>query len=255
MATTDIIYEQPTNELIRVCLRLEQLFAQIDHLRQDLSLSNTHNLVSTVIQVLHLLDRPDLKAKLTKELTHLTNTLSRLTQTTGVDQEKLAILLDKLEALSCYFLNCSGKIGYRLREVELLNNLRLHLTTPGGGCCFDTPLYHYWLHQDIGARQKVVEHWLQELSTIHAAVILILKLLRDSTEATTVLAEQGYYQSQLDPQTNLRLLRVIISKELKIFPEISVGRHGLNITFFSPNVENRPTQSLHTVRFQLACCS
>ena len=34
-----ITYEQPLNEIIRVCLRLEQLFQQIDHQSFDLKIS------------------------------------------------------------------------------------------------------------------------------------------------------------------------------------------------------------------------
>src|SRR3990167_4743370 len=65
-----IIYEQPLNEIIRVCLRLELLFQQIDHRLNDISILGTREIVSLVINVLNILDRPDLKAKLAKELNH-----------------------------------------------------------------------------------------------------------------------------------------------------------------------------------------
>jgi cell division protein ZapD len=86
MIENTIIYEQPLNELIRVCLRLEQLFFQIDHHIKDATESGTRNVVAAIINVLHLLDRPDLKAKLAKELGHHLSNLMRLEHTPQIDQ-------------------------------------------------------------------------------------------------------------------------------------------------------------------------
>ena len=74
----EITYEQPLNEVIRVCLRLEQLFQQIDHALDDHSTISTRHLVTLIINALHLLDRPDLKAKLAKELSHHLTNIMRL---------------------------------------------------------------------------------------------------------------------------------------------------------------------------------
>src|SRR5690348_5840268 len=100
MTNNVIIYEQPLNELIRVCLRLEQLFQHIDHLIVDTSPIGTRNLTVTIINLLNLLDRPDLKAKLAKELSLHLNQLARLENTPGIDQQKLSQLLRQLDELS-----------------------------------------------------------------------------------------------------------------------------------------------------------
>ena len=134
MINNTIIYEQPLNELIRVCLRIEQLFLQIDHQMVDTSMIGTRTLVASIINLLQLVDRPDLKAKLAKELSHQTSLLSRLENTPEIDQEKLRSILSQLETLARCFIDSSKKIGQNLRDVELLNNLRLHLASPGGGC-------------------------------------------------------------------------------------------------------------------------
>src|SRR5262249_14109944 len=139
MTENIIIYEQPLNELIRVCLRLEQLFYQIDHQITDISYLATRNIIVAIINILHLVDRPDLKVKLVKELNQHASTLTRLENTPQIDQEKLRSLLKELEELSRSFIDSNRKIGQGLREIELLNNLRLHLVSPGGGCSFDIP--------------------------------------------------------------------------------------------------------------------
>src|SRR5579863_7943324 len=145
-----IVYEQPLNEVIRVCLRLEKSFQQIDHAMVDTSQLGTRNVITLIIDILQLLDRPDLKAKLAKELSHHLANLSRYSNMPEIDSGKLQNLTQQLEKLSQNLIDSSGKIGHRLRDIELLNTIRLHLATPGGGCSFDIPLYHHWLQQATG---------------------------------------------------------------------------------------------------------
>src|SRR5579872_7144079 len=171
-----IIYEQPLNEVIRVCLRLEQLFQQIDHQLSDTSELGTRNVIAFIINVLHLLDRPDLKAKLAKELSHHHANLMRFGNSPDIDKEKLHRITEQLDENARSLIDSSGKIGHRLRDIELLNMLRMHLASPGGGCSFDIPLYHYWLQQPADVRQLTINDWLNDFSQIQNVVALILDL-------------------------------------------------------------------------------
>lgn len=250
-----IIYEQPLNELIRVCLRLEQLFIQVDHQMKETSLLNTRNTVTLIINLLQLLDRPDLKAKLAKELSHQMTLLMRLKDSPQIDQVILLTTLQQLDDLSRCFIDSSKKIGQNLREIELLNNLRLHLASPGGGCSFDIPIYHYWLQQPANIRQATLLSWLTEFETIRLASSLILKLIREGAKYLQKTAEHGFYQELLDPQINLRLIRVAIPLSTPAYPEISIGRHFLSVRFFAPSIDERPTQYLHHLQFWLSHCN
>lgn len=252
MIENTIVYEQPLNELIRVCLRLEQLFLQVDYTTPDASPMGTRNIVTTIIHILHLLDRPDLKAKLAKELGHHLSNLMRLEHTPNIDQDKLRQLLRQLDDLIRCFIDSSGKIGQNLREVEMLNSLRLHLTTPGGGCNFDIPLYHHWLQQPVEMRQKTIKSWLSEFTNIRTTVSLILQLIREGTKTQNKSADSGFYQELLDPQLNLRLIRVSVPRNFSAHPEISVGRHFLSIRFYNPSIHERPTQFTDNLPFWLA---
>jgi cell division protein ZapD len=255
MIENAIIYEQPLNELTRVCLRIEQLFFQIDHQIKDTSVLGSRNVIAAIINMLQLLDRPDLKAKLAKELTHHISLLSRLANTPEIDQEKLQALLKQLEELTRCFIDSSKKIGQGLREVELLNNLRLHLASPGGGCSFDIPVYHYWLHQPEQERLKTIQSWLTEFNTIRSATQLILQLVREGSKSVCKTAEHGFYQELLDPQINLRMLRVLLPNHIAAYPEISVGRHFLSVRFFEPTILGRPTQYLNHLDFWISHCN
>jgi len=253
--TNSTIYEQPLNEVIRVCLRLEQLFQQIDHQLTDTSILGTRNLVALIINVLHLLDRPDLKAKLAKELSHHLTNLMRFGNMPEIDTKKLNSLTQQIEELSRGLIDNSGKLAHRLRDIELLNMLRLHLASPGGGCSFDIPLFHYWLEQPVERRQAVIKDWLQEFAQIKATVTLILDLVRKNAKAEEKTAVHGFHQELLDPQSNLRMIRVIIPHHIAAYPEISVGRHFLSVRFYDPDIEHRPVQYTQNLVFQLGYCN
>ena len=249
-----ITYEQPLNELIRVCLRLEQLFGQIDHQILDSSAPGTRNIIIIIINLLHLVDRPDLKAKLAKELSNQMMLLNRLENSPDINQNKLNELLVQLNELSRNFIDSSRKIGHNLREVELLNTLRLHLASPGGGCSFDVPLYHFWLQQPAESRLALIKSWISEFYSVRLATDLILQLAREGSNIQQKTATKGFYQDMLDPQSKLRLVRVILPADAATYPEVSVGRHFLGIRFYSPNIHERPVQYPQSIEFGLAYC-
>lgn len=254
MAADNIIYEQPLNELVRVCLRLEQLFNQIDHHFADSSIQGTRNLVATIIQLLNLLDRPDFKTKLAKELSQQMTFLTRLEKTPEIDHKKLHDLLHQLDELTRILIDSNGKIGQNLREIELFNTLRLHLSSPGGGCSFDIPVYHYWLQQSLQDRHATIASWLEEFSKIRLAVNLTLQIIREGTKIQSKTAEKGFYQELLDPHVNLRLIRVSVPPTVPAYPEISVSRHFVCVRFFSPSIHERPAQYLKTLPFAISYC-
>ncbi len=249
-----IIYEQPLNEIIRVCLRLEQLFQQIDQQRSDTSLLGTQLLVRSILDVLQLLDRPDLKAKLAKELSHHLASLARYHDVPEIDTKKLNKLMEQLDEMSRSLIDSSGKIGHRLRDIEMLNMLRLHLASPGNVCCFDLPLYHYWLQQPATVRQATVAEWLADFTQIRKAVELVLELVRKNAKIEEKTAVHGFHQELLDPQSNLRMIRIAITPNISAYPEISVGRHFLSARFFAPDIVKRPAQYADNLDFWLAYC-
>ena len=65
----------------------------------------------------------------------------------------------------------------------------------------------------------------------------------------------GFHQELLDPQSNIRMIRIIIPQHIHAYPEISVGRHFLSVRFFSPDIEKRPAQFTDNLQFQLAYCN
>lgn len=250
-----IIYDHPLNEVVRVCLRLEQLFQHIDYQINDLSIIGTHTLLHSIIDLLHILDRPDLKAKLAKELGLLLTNLQRFETQPQVDKTKLTVLTQQLNDLSRTLIDSSGKIGHRLRDLELLNNLRLQLATPGGGCSFELPGYHYWLQQPLDVRKQTITEWLADFDHIRTASVLLLDLIRKNAKTEEKIANHGFHQELLDPQLQLRMVRIGIPKQTPAYPEVSLGRHFFSVRFYFPYIEKRPIQYDQNLHFTVTYCN
>lgn len=250
-----IIYEQPLNELVRVSLRLEHLFHQIDLcMDAEDTGKHIHAIIHLIIDLLNVLDRPDLKSKLTKEFNRFTAIFERLNQSPQISQEKLSHTLKELRHLTDHFLITPGKVGQSLRDNEFLANLRQNLLSPGGDSGFDAPYYHHWMHLPLKERQHDVSLWLKQFQEIRRAIELLLSIIRNSSEPQEIIAAKGFYYEPLDPQAPVQLIRVAFPAEEILYPEISAGRHRMSVRFVIPNMNNRPRQTPDDISFTLTIC-
>lgn len=254
MTPEPIIFEQPINEHVRVCLRLEHLFNQVLHWMHGTSSWDSRATLAAILEILNVLDRPDLKTKLVKELGRYASVIGKFVETPHIDRSRLAAIQDEIEHVLHHLHGTQGRIAQSLRDNDFLNTIRQHLLSPGGGCSFDVPAYHYWLHQSPAERIAQLTHWLAGLKTIRSATELTLRLIRQSSAPHLREAKEGFYQAALDAQTPCQLVRVTLSPGAGVYPEISVGRHGLSIRFYMPSLTDRPTQVTEDIKFQLTCC-
>ncbi len=256
MSTGQIIYEQPLNELVRVCLRLEHLFLQMDLcLRSERLDDRTQTLVKLIIDILNVLNRPDVKSKLTQEFNRVIAYFAMLEKMPDISHETLQETSNQLNHLLSYFLNTPGKIGQNLRNNEFIAAMRHSLMSPGGDSSFDTPAYHYWLHQPNNIHQEQIHAWLSTFDEVRAAIELLLSIIRHSSEPRNLIAEKGFYHEALDPKASIQLIRVELKTSAKIYPEISAGRHRMSVRFVIPNLEARPKQTPENTNFQLTLCT
>lgn len=249
-----IIYEQPINEHIRACLRLEHLFNQMGYWLRGQSIWETRAALAALIEILNVLDRPDIKAKFVKELSRYSAALAKFADTPHIDVTKLTAIQHEIEHVSHQLHAMQGRIAQSLRDNDFLTSVRTHLINPGGGCSFDVPAFHCWLQTPLSERTAQLTFWLGQLKNIRLAVDLTLRLIRQSSAPELREAHEGFYQAPLDPQSPCQLIRVITPHGLGAYPEISVGRHGISIRFYTLNLAERPTQTKEDIKFQLTCC-
>lgn len=254
MTSQAIIYEQPLNERIRTFLRLETLFEQTRHTLHGESPWDSRMTISSIVEIISLFERGDLKGEVIKELERHTATFHRLQAFPGVDESKLTQILQRLQSHADTLQKMVGKLGQRLKDIELIAMVRQRLTIPGGTCHFDIPMYHYWLQQPRPFRVKFLETWLAEFSPIEESVALLLKLIRESAEPANKQAVNGFYQQPLEPNNPCQLVIVSVNGHETLFPEISGSRHRISIRFLEAATETRPVQTTNTVDFALSCC-
>jgi cell division protein ZapD len=251
-----IIYEQPINEHIRVCLRLEHLFQQAEASIVSASSWDSKLSLSAILQALNIIDRPDLKTKLAKALNQYAANLIQLQENPNVDQFRLEKLLHQLDTLVDSLYAMRGRFGQNLRDNEFLNIIRLHLGNPGGACPFSTPAFHLWLQQPSEIRQQDLLRWLKEFEQLKEVVLLLLQITRSSNIPAQKLAKGGFYQQNFEPSISYQLVQVVLAHDVKLYPEISVGQHGVSIRFFELNTADhaRDIQTKQDVTFTLTCC-
>lgn len=251
----NIIFEQPLTELARVSLRLDHLFKQLDTLSHLNSEKTTQFTVRVIIDIINILDRTDLKSKLSKEFDRYITIFSRLHSFPNVSQETLNVTLFELKKCKEHFISIKGKIAHSLRTNEFLTIIRQGLLSPGGDSNIDTPEYYYWLKLPPEIHKKQISTWLKEFKEIREAITLLLKIIRNGSEPTNCIANKGFYHATLNTQPPCKLLRVSFSKSLQLFPEISAGRHRMSIRFIVPNVEAHSQQTENDVNFKLTICN
>lgn len=250
-----ITYEQPLNELIRVSLRLEHLFNKIEENIHLPSNWGARNALAGLLEIVNIVDRPDLKTKLTKALSYHAEKLTPLRDSPQVDGEKLGQLLDNLDYLIDHLYALPGKIGHPLRESEFLNNIRSHLNNPGGACNFSLPAYQLWLEQPFQVREQSLQHWYHEFEPLHQATNILLQLTRGARKGEHKTATAGFFQDTLDADLQGELIRVSVPNNVNIYPEISVGRHRISIRFYDLIQGERAKQTQEPVEFLLTYCA
>ncbi|MDD2758762.1 MAG: cell division protein ZapD [Methylomonas sp.] len=253
---TQTTYEFPLNERIRVFMRLEQLFKQLSHFMAGISVFDKRAAIESLLDILTIFSRSDLKSELIKELDRHAKVLGQLSDNHDVDNTKLQEILDQLTQASRNLYKASGKVGSSLMESGLFQSISQRNAIPGGSCSFDLPAFHYWLEQDQATQQKDLEQWILPFTDTRNAIDLILGCLRQSNVPRPEIAQAGFFQLALDKAHPVQLIRVCVPSSLQCFAEISGGKHRFSIRFMEPSSdENRPTQVKDDIAFTLTRCA
>lgn len=251
MAVNYIYYEQPLNELVRTCLRLEYLYNLLDYHLQTARPFSTHAALGLLLDILQILDRPDIKTKFIAEFRRYVESFQPLKDNPKVDKKSLNLALDELNTLIELLQPKYGKFAHEVREDSFISAIRQYFLTPGGTCNADIPQYHYWLNLPPEKHQIYLKRWISALEESYKAVRLLLKLARESTQETHLIAEEGFYQKALSPERFCPLVRVVLERNLPVYPLMSLGRHRLVIHFYTASLDAKPQQTKENIPFIL----
>ena len=255
MTTEYISYEFPLNERMRVFIRLEQLFLQLDHFLLGTSIWDTRAAVNTLVDILQVFSRHDLKAEILKELKRHSNRLNQLSEHEGVDNTRLSSILSELNSASKELYASNGKIDLASMKSDLFETVTQRNNIPGGTSSYDLPSYHFWLEQPREVQNENLQIWTNQFSPIRTAVDLMLNFVRLSGINTHETAHNGFYQTTLDQAQPYQIVIVKLLRTVPYFAEISGGRHRFTTRFMNPATGNiRPKQAKTDVDFSLRYC-
>lgn len=250
-----IRYEHPLNERIRTLMRLEDVHARARvYVAGDLP-QDHHAALASLFEIADIAARADLKTELLQELERQRQQLAPLRASPRIETEALDALLQEIDAVTTLLLAPAGKLGAHLRENEWLMAIKQRTAIPGGVCEFDLPAYHWWLHQEPGARRNDLKGWLEPFAPIRAGSAIVLKLLRDNGRASRHTAYRGVFQLMLTTTKVAQLLRLSVAKELSCVPEISANKYALNIRFIGVSGMDRGAVYDGDVEFELMFCN
>lgn len=249
-----ITYEYPLNERIRTLLRLEDLYDRVRHFLAEGDAHCHHACLTGTFEILEVASRADLKSDLLQELDRQRTFLEALRNNPAISEEKLNEVLREIDAAFANLHATSGKTGQALRENEWLMAIKQRVGIPGGTSEFDLPSYHHWLHHDAARRRADLEAWLKPLLPIHAALSIVLRVLRESGRSVSLIAFQGVYQ-QTPAEKPAQMLRLSLQDDLPCVPEISANKYALNVRFLLPEGVQKSRVYEHDVPFELAFCN
>jgi cell division protein ZapD len=228
-ATGAAYYELPLSERMRTFLRLEFLYQQMLYNCEDESGWATRATITSLLEIIAILSRGDVRGDVHKELDHQIGLMQRFQSQPGVDTATLDTLMrnliesrDEVAAIGTHFLQ-------PIKDSEFLRAIQHRNSIPGGTCEFDLPEYNHWLRQPYSRRSQDLALWIGAIN--------------------------GMYQHSMRKDANCRLLRVVLPDGSSLFPEISGSQHRFTVRFLEwSSIDSRAVQTGRDVPFQLAIC-
>jgi cell division protein ZapD len=249
-----ILYEYPLNERIRTLLRLEDLFTRFDHFAAQPGPLEHHVALTTLFEILEVASRADLKSDLLQELERQRQTLIVFRDNPHVSPEALERVLADIDEASQQLSSATGKTGQHLRDNEWLMSIRSRAIIAGGTCEFDLPSYHAWLNRPPEARLRDIGTWSQPFRALRDALVIVLRLLRESAQRSIVTTHQGSFQQTLGGKV-FQMLQIRVDAASGAIPEISANKYMLWIRFTTQGGDLRPRPYEGNVEFELALCN
>ena len=250
-----LVYEQPLNERIRTLLRIENLFNRLNYYSGSPDLRDMRLTISLLIDLNDILKWSDIKTELGRELERGQSVFRALEGNPGVDTYKLKHVLDDINEYLATLQNNGCQPGSTLDADELINSIKQRNSLAGGACNFDLPAYHHWLNKPARSRQQRLHEWLEDMLIIQKSTDLVLNLMRSNTNPTKEIAKAGFFQQSIETGTTYQLIRIVVPRNLKSFPEISGGKHRVTVRFMEQEeTVNRPAQIEDDVEFELHFC-
>jgi len=251
-----LLFEQPLNERMRTFLRLDFLYSQALYHNATGSQWGTRAAVSSLIDILAIITRSDVRSDALKELERQLTLLAEFQSKPGVDTNRLKTLIGNLTRLRTELLNVGVASLQPLKDSDFLNAIKHRSSIPGGTCEFDLPDYLFWLSQPDEVRVRAFNQWLTMLRPLCDAVSELIWLTRQNGRTRQETAQGGNFTITFERENPLQMLRIALPASMGLYPEVSGSHHRCNVRFLTwKGLSERATQADSDVKFLLTTCA
>lgn len=223
MQNQTITYQLATHYLPRIALRLECLFLTIQQACDESHPVLHHYALKNLIEILKLIEKPELKSRFLKELMRIEHMLSK-------SEKKVSdYLFDNLFVQIQFLSHISGRFGDRIHQNPFIQSVRFAQTGDQMGCELYVPQLFLWLETDAAKRQEDLGQWITTLKPLYDTVSVYLALLRQTAEFNQIDMSCGFYQQSLPAKNTCHLILLRMDKTCGFIPKIQLGHHGLSL--------------------------
>lgn len=223
MQHNTIIFQLATHYLPKVALRLERLFFAIELACKEVSPITHHYALKNIIEIIKLVEKPELKSRFVKELMRIEHVLNK-SQTTITDLH-YAKIFAQVQVLN----HIAGRFGESIHSNVFLQSIRVAQSAHDSDCELHAPQLLLWLENDPVFRQRDLIQWLKYLQPLYDTVTIYLSLLRDTAVFESINMANGFYQSPLPLKTSCHLILLRMDKNAGVVPQMQLGHHGLSL--------------------------
>ncbi|GEA05439.1 cell division protein ZapD [Alteromonas sp. KUL42] len=246
------VFEFPLKEKVRNYLRVEQLLGQ-------LKMTATADLTSLqliffeqLFELLDLVERLDLRSDLTKDLEAHEKNLVYWSSHPQIDSSALEQALKTVLTLR-EKLKADRRFASVLKDDKFLSSIRQRFAIPGGTCSFDLPSLHFWLQQPLERRKYEISQWLGSLTLLDDAITVSLSFIRERSQFSNVVAENGFYQGVAEDSKEL--IRVKCRVDEGYYPTLSGNKYRYALRFMQFSVKEGQNSAVENdIQFHLSAC-
>ena len=143
-------YEQPLSERMRTFLRLEFLYQQMLYNSEREADWATRATIGSLLDILAILSRGDVRSDVHKELDHQLGILQRFQSQPGVDSGRLDTLIHNLSVSKEELSRIGTSFLQPLKDSDFLNAIKHRSAIPGGTCEFDLQFRNVHRWREVG---------------------------------------------------------------------------------------------------------
>jgi len=252
----NVVYEHPVTEHMRLLIKLEALFIEIEQSLQFKKNDFALNGLFRLIDLSDLVSGQDLRFDLLKNLDKKNISLKHLKHNPDVNLDLLKETLENIERLKKKIHILKKVPDDNFENDELIQAVKRKYSVKGSLYPFELPLLNFWINQNENFHLNKIRDWLEGFMPIYEAVRLILKITRESVPVLPLTADKGIYEQGSDNDSVIDLIRVLLEPNANVFPEISGNKHKFSIRFLKQESSwDKPVQTIDSIRFELALVS